>query len=521
MKTLRSHVAGRWHEAVEGFAPLHDPCSEEGIAQASSHGIDFEAALRYAREEGGPALRELTVADRGELLSATARALHEHRDELIELSLKNTGATRKDAKFDIDGGTFTLSHYASLGEAIGGRADFLDGKGIQLGRSARFWGQHLLLPMEGVAVHINAFNFPVWGFAEKAACALLAGMPVITKPATSSCMVAERCLEIIVEARVLPPGAFSMVCGSTGNLLDLLGAEDVLAFTGSATTALRLRSRDNLLQANTRVNLEADSLNATVLGEDVDPGSETFAAFLREGAREITQKTGQKCTATRRVLVPRDRIDEVESLLIEQLSATVVGNPREPSVTMGPLATQGQLEEAVTGVEMLCSAGRRVLGSGQRVDGVGNPPGKGYFFEPTLIRLDDAATATVVHEREVFGPVTTLIPFDGSAAQAASLVGRGGGSLVTSIYSDDRQFLADYLRKGGATSGRLYLASAKVVPQLPGPGTAMPHLLHGGPGRAGGGAELGGMRGLELYLQRVAVSGDRAIVERLAAVRGA
>ena len=519
MKRLRSFVEGRWHEADSGFVPLFNPSTEETIAEASSAGIEFRKCLDYARQKGRAALAELSIADRGALLAAMSKALYERRSELIELSVQNTGATRRDTKFDLDGATFTLSFYGSLGKTLGDRRTFVDGDGVQLGRSARFWGQHLLLPLDGAAVHINAFNFPAWGFAEKAACALLAGMPVITKPATSSALVTERCVEIITEAGILPDGVLSLICGSTGNLLDLLGPQDVVAFTGSADTSRKLRVKENLLRSCARFNIEADSLNAAVLGPDVDPSSETWAVFLNDVVREITQKTGQKCTAVRRILVPNERIDEVQGALVERLGEVVTGDPRDASVTMGPLATAQQLQDAVEGVATLQQDAKLVLGKGKRVEGVGAQPGKGYFFAPTLLRADDASAAGQVHEHEVFGPVSTLLPFDGSAGEAARAVALGNGSLVTSIYSNDQAFLAGYLARGGSTSGRLYIGSEKVAAQLPGSGVAMPGMLHGGPGRAGGGAELGGLAGLQLYLQRVAVTGDRALIDRLGGLK--
>ena len=517
MKTLRSHTCGKWHEATSGFVPLVDPCTEQTIAQVSSEGIDFGAALEFARETGGRALREMTIGQRAELLAGMSRVLHEHREELIDLSLVNTGSTRKDAKFDIDGATFTLSHYAELGRSIGERRTFSDGEGIQLGRSPRYWGQHLLLPRTGCAVHVNAFNFPAWGPAEKAACALLAGMPVISKPATSSAWVTERLVEIVVEAGLLPVGALSLICGSTGDMLDRLGSQDVLAFTGSARTALALRSKQNLLASGTPVNIEADSLNAAVLGPDVDDDSETWGLFVRDVEREITQKTGQKCTAVRRIIVPVSRLAAVQEALVERLSEVIVGNAGSAAnVGMGPLNTRAQLQEVTQGVSQLRGEAEMVLGTGERIDGVGSPAGKGFFFGPTLLRARDSASAGDIHELEVFGPVATLLTYDGTAVAAAGLVARGGGTLVTSVYSNDTKFLGEYLDHGGSISGRLYMGSEKVAGQLAGSGLVMPQMLHGGPGRAGGGEELGGMRGLDLYLQRVALTGDRSLVGRLA-----
>jgi oxepin-CoA hydrolase/3-oxo-5,6-dehydrosuberyl-CoA semialdehyde dehydrogenase len=515
MKTLRSYVAGRWQEAREGFRVLFNPSTEEPIARASSAGLDFGEALEYAGRRGGAALRELTLPQRSALLRSMSAALHEHRDELIALCVDNAGTTRRDAKFDLDGATGTLSYYAGLAAGLAERGFLVDGQGEKLGRSARFWGQHVRLPRRGVAVLINAFNFPAWGFAEKAAGAILAGMPVLAKPATSTALITERCIEILIEAQVLPEGAVSLVCGTIGDLVERLGSQDVVAFTGSASTALALRRNDSLVARGVRINIEADSLNAAVLAPDVEPGSESWALFVRDVVREMTQKTGQKCTAVRRVIVPRHVADRVEEELVAELGKAVVGNPVDPSVTMGPLATGDQLQDAVDGVQKLCSAARLVHGSGVRVAGVSAPPGKGYFFGTTLLRADDPARADVVHRHEVFGPVATLLPCDGTAREAAELVALADGTLVTSLYSDDEAYVAEYLASAGAFSGRLYLGSQKMADQAPGSGVALPQSLHGGPGRAGGGEELGALSALHLYTQRVALQGSRQMIHAL------
>ena len=515
MKTLKSLVQGRWHEADSGFANLVNPSNGETVARASSAGINFPAAYAFALDTGGPALRALTVARRGELLKEVSRAIHQHRDELIALSLLNSGATRKDAKFDLDGATGTLAYYASLARD-GGDARFvsLDG-GMQLGRTARFWGRHLLVPRQGVAVHINAFNFPAWGFAEKAAQAILAGMPVITKPATSTALVTERCIEIIHEAGILPQGALSLICGSTGDLLSLLGGQDVLAFTGSADTALKLRSYPNLLSSNTRANLEADSLNAAVLGPGVSDDSDTWDLFLADVFREMTQKTGQKCTAVRRIMVPSDRLASVREALCDRLSGIVVGNPADSSVNMGPLSTADQLQDAVNGIALLRESAELVFGTGERCDGVGAEPGTGFYVAPVLLEAGDPAGSPTLHQHEVFGPVATLMPYDGSPAEASRLVAMAGGTLVTSLYCDDQEFVESFTAETGAFTGRLYLGSKKMADQAPGSGVALPQSLHGGPGRAGGGEELGGLRGIALYSQPVAVQGSRPMVDKL------
>lgn len=520
MKTLKSYVCGRWHEATSGFAPLVDPSTEEVLAQASSEGVDFAAVLDYARERGGPALRAMTFAQRGALLKDMSKVLRDHRDELLDLSRQNNGTTKPDGSFDVDGGGGTLAYYAALSKSLGDRHFLTEGEGVQLAKTEGFWAQHILVPRRGVAVHINAFNFPTWGFAEKAACALLAGMPVITKPATATALTTERCVELIIEAGILPEGALQLIIGSTGDLLDRLGPQDVMAFTGSADTARKLRNRPSLMAANTRVNVEADSLNAAVLGPDVDPasGSATFALFLKDVLREMTQKTGQKCTAVRRVLVPSDRIDAVQDALISGLGAVVTGNPAEAGVGMGPLATEQQLRDAEEGVAELARTARLVHGSGKRIAGTGAPEGKGFFFEPTLLRADDARQAGAVHEREVFGPVATLLPYDASAAAASEIVALGGGVLVTSLYSDDASWVGEFIANGGGAAGRVYVGSESSAADAPGSGAALPQALHGGPGRAGGGEELGGLVGVKLYLQRVAVQGSKALVNEVAGV---
>lgn len=495
--------------------PLFDPCTEEHIAQASSGGVDFGAVLAHAREVGGPALRRLTMAERGELLGGLRKALQAHRDELLDLSMTNTGVTRKDAKFDVDGAMATLGYYAGLGAELGDRRVLLEGTGTALGRSARFWGQHVRAPLDGVAVHINAFNFPAWGFAEKAACALLAGVPVISKPATPSAMVAERCFEILIESGLLPDGSFQTIVGSTGDLLSRLGGQDAMAFTGSADTALRLRKTEALLATSARVNIEADSLNAAVLAPDVEEGSEVWHLFVKDVTREITQKTGQKCTAVRRIFVPAERVEDVQAALIERLSETVSGNPGTDSVTMGPLATEQQLADAVAGVNLLRAEAELVHGTGARVDGEGAASGKGYFFAPTLLRAKDSDAADAVHRHEVFGPVATLLPYDGTAGAAAGGAARAQGTLVTSVYSNANDWVEEWIATGGTYTGRLYLGSDKMAEQALGSGLVLPQSAHGGPGRAGGGSELGGLSGLELYTQRIALQGSRHMIERL------
>ncbi len=515
MITLASFVSGEWRKGNGKPAALVDPTTEQTIAEASADGIDLAAARSFAIEHGG--LRELSFKQRGELIGRMSKALHEARDALIDVSIQNAGTTRSDAKFDIDGGIQTLAFYAELGAKLGDARVTVEAAPELLLRGQRFSGVHARVPLRGVAVHINAFNFPVWGFAEKAACALLAGMPVITKPATSTALVAYRAVQKVIEANILPKGALSIVCGSITALLEHLGPQDVLAFTGSSDTAAKLRRLDAVVARSMRLNVEADSLNATVLMPDAAPGEPAYDAFIRDAVREITQKTGQKCTATRRIFVPEAMIDRVIEDLGERLAALKVGNPALDEVRMGPLATSDQLRDARAGIALLEKSGAKIVfGSAAPIDGLGVPAGKGYFMGPVLLRADDPHKAAAVHSHEVFGPVSTIMPIEEGGAEAAKLVALGGGGLVASAYGDDAAFRQALLAGITCHHGRVLLIGTKIADQAISPGLVLPSCIHGGPGRAGGGEELGGERGLAFYTQRVAIQGDRAVLDKLA-----
>jgi oxepin-CoA hydrolase/3-oxo-5,6-dehydrosuberyl-CoA semialdehyde dehydrogenase len=507
-------LGGAWVLGQGDLETLVNPATEEPLAQAGSGGIDRAAALEFARTKGGVALRALTFAERGALLKGICDQIQAHREELIDLAVANGGNTRSDAKFDIDGATFTLSSYAEIGKSLGNVRVLADGEGVTLGRMARFHGQHILTPRHGVAIHINAFNFPAWGMAEKAAVALLAGMPVLTKPATSSAIVSHRIIELLALKSVLPAGALSLLIGGVGDLLDHVGAQDVVAFTGSGATGVKIRSRTSVIAHSVRVNVEADSLNAAVLGPDGDPGSDIYDYFIKDVLRDMTQKAGQKCTAIRRVLVPATVADRVRDDLSERLNAIVVGNPAHEGVRMGPVATKQQHDDVRDGIDALARDGRLVHGSAQ-VEAVGVPPGKGFFVGPVLIEVEPGAAAPTVHSREVFGPVATIVPYDGSAAAASEIVSRGQGGLVSSVYSEDAAFAGEVALGLAPFHGRVFLGSAKIAEQSPGPGTVLPTLVHGGPGRAGGGEELGGLRGLAFYMQRTALEGSRPVIDRI------
>jgi oxepin-CoA hydrolase/3-oxo-5,6-dehydrosuberyl-CoA semialdehyde dehydrogenase len=506
MQTLSSYVVGRWHAGTKDPVQLVNPATEAPVATVGSGGIDFRAVLAHGREKGGAALHALTFAERGKLLAGLSSAIHEKRDELIGLALENGGNTRGDAKFDIDGATGTLMYYAGLSAELGSRPFLTDSVGLQLGRTARFWGQHIHVVRPGVAVHVNAFNFPAWGMMEKMACAILAGMPVIEKPGTPTALVAWRIAQIIVEKGVLPEGAYQFVCGSTGDLLDHMGPQDVLAFTGSSATGAKLRGNANLVKHNVRVNIEADSLNAAVLAPDVDASSETYGLFLSNVALDMTQKTGQKCTAVRRILVPKERVESVTADLVAQLARTKVGDPADKDVRMGPLASRSQLDDVRAGIERLARHGAVATGGAQRI------AEKGFYVAPTLIVARDA-NDPAFHAEEVFGPCAVVLPYGGEVADAARIVNLGGGGLVCSVYSNDAAWTERFVLAIAPWHGRVWIGSDKMAEQSLPPGMVLPMMIHGGPGRAGGGDELGGERGLHFYMQRTALQGFKGAIE--------
>lgn len=520
MKELRSYLEGKWVQGTGKGSTLVNPATEEPVATASTEGFKFGPALEHARAAGAT-LRKMTFAQRGEVIRALSRAIHGARDELLTMAIQNGGNTRSDAKFDVDGASGTLAAYADLAAELGDRTVLPDGDAIQLGRSARLFGQHAFVPREGVAVHVNAFNFPAWGLGEKAAVALLAGMPIVVKPATSTALVAARIAELFVECGALPTGTFGFVAGSPGDLLEHLTGQDVLAFTGGSSTGITLRKGNAVLAHGVRVNVEADSLNAAVLGPDVDEGSDVMNLFVADVARDMTQKTGQKCTAIRRVYVPRGKVGAVVDLLKERLAAVKVGDPSRDEVTMGPVATAQQLADVRSGIAKLETCGKAVFGSAAAVEPLGGTKGKGFFVSPVLLVNEAPKAGDAVHGHEVFGPVATVMPYDGTAQAAASLVGAGGGGLVSSVYSDDRDFLRGFVLGIAPFHGRVVVGSSKIAAQAVPPGLVLPTLVHGGPGRAGGGEELGGRRGLAFYQQRVALQGDRALLDQILGVSGA
>jgi len=515
MPQLASYLCGAFATGKGEMVPLLNPATEEVVAHAGCGGVDLAAALRFAREQGGPALRALTFAQRGELLAKLASTIADHRDELIETSVANGGTTRGGAKFDIDGAAGTLQAYAELGKKLGAARELVDGEPVLIGRGAKLAGRHAWLAREGVAVLINAFNFPAWGFAEKAATALLAGMPVINKPATATAWTAVRLAELLVAANVLPAGAFQQLLGGVGPLLDALGPQDVVAFTGSSATGTTVRSMPALLRHGVRVNVEADSLNAAVVGGGVEPGSSAWQTLLRDVVRETMEKSGQKCTATRRVIVPEALVAPLVEELSDRLGALKIGNPANKEVELGPLATRQQRDDLHAGCARLRKSCEVAFGVERPATLIDVPAGKGFFAGPMLFVARDAKAIDEAHRDELFGPVTTIVPCSGAPADAIALVNRGGGMLVTTVYAEARDWCETVAKGIAPWVGRVCLVDSKSEGTTLPPGMVLPDLIHGGPGRAGGGEELGGARGLHHFMGRTAFEGPRALVERL------
>ncbi|WP_272975911.1 phenylacetic acid degradation bifunctional protein PaaZ [Deinococcus geothermalis] len=500
-----SYVYGTWHTAPEGQT-LYDAVYGRPVAVISSEGVDFAAALRYGREVGGPALRRLTFHTRARLLRALASYLLERKEDYYRLSLL-TGATRRDGWVDIEGGIGTLFSYASMARRELPDERFLpDGKVEQLGKGGTFAGRHLLVPREGVAVQINAYNFPVWGMLEKLAPAFIAGMPSLVKPAPQTAYLAERVVRDIIASGLLPEGALQLVTGEPGDLLDHLEEQDLVAFTGSAATAAKLRVHPNLVARNVPFNTEADSLNASVLGLTVRPEDPEFALYVREVVREMTGKAGQKCTAIRRAIVPRDRVEEVVAALRQELSKVTIGDPARDDVRMGALVSTEQRERVRATLDALQREAQLVIGGEER-ELLGGDREKGAFLDPTLLLCESPLTARGPHELEAFGPVATLLPYD-TLEEAAYLTRMGRGSLAGSIVTHNRAEAAELVMGMASSHGRILILNRENAKESTGHGSPLPQLLHGGPGRAGGGAELAGISGIKHHMNKVAVQAD-------------
>ena len=506
MSVLRSYVCGNWVSPSDQGVPVHDAVTGDEVAHVSSAGIDMQAVLDHGRTAGGPALRELTFHQRAALLKAVGGVLREHRDELYALSAR-TGATLGDSRFDIDGGIGAVLSYASKAKReLPNERVVVEAVPEQLGRAGTFLGQHVLTSRRGVAVQINAFNFPVWGPLEKFAPAFLAGVPTLVKPASQTAYLTSRVIELVVESGLLPEGTLQYLCGSAGDLLDHLDEQDLVGFTGSAATAQKLRAHPNVVARAVRFNAEADSLNCSILGPDAAPGTAEFDLYVRQLVQEMTVKAGQKCTAIRRAFVPAGVVDAVVDAVSQRLAKITVGNPADDSVRMGALASLEQREEVRRSIKALRSSATLAFGDPDHVDVLGADPEHGAFLSPVLLRADDAG-ADELHSVEAFGPVSTVIGYR-DAVDVIDLAARGRGSLVGSVVTGDVDFARDVVLGVAPWHGRLLVLDQDSAAESTGHGSPLPVLVHGGPGRAGGGEELGGMLGVFHHMQRTAVQGS-------------
>ena len=516
MALLRSYVSGDWITPEGDGRPVFDAVTGDEIARVSSAGVDMASALAYGRGVGGPALRELTFHQRASLLKALGSYLREHRDELYALSAR-TGATLGDAKFDVDGGIGVLLGYASKARReLPNDTVCVDGALEPLGKSGQFAGQHIMTSLRGVAVQVNAFNFPVWGPLEKLAPAFIAGVPSLIKPASQTAYLTARLVELIVDSGLLPAGSVQLVCGSVGDLFDHLTEQDLVSFTGSAATARQLRTHPVVVSRAVRFNAEADSLNCSILGPDAVPGTAEFDLYVKQLVSEMTVKAGQKCTAIRRAFVPAGVADAVIEAAGGRLGKVIVGSPAEETVRMGALASLEQREEVRRSVKGLLAAARLVFGDPEHVDVVGADAERGAFISPLLLRCDDAGRAEP-HEIEAFGPVATIMEYS-SADEVISLAARGLGSLAGSVVTADAEFAREVVLGVAPWHGRLLVLDSDDAAESTGHGSPLPPLVHGGPGRAGGGEEMGGLRGVFHYMQRTAVQASPRV---LSAVTGA
>jgi 3,4-dehydroadipyl-CoA semialdehyde dehydrogenase len=513
---LESYLSGRWSRGEGVETVLVDPVTGVELATASSKGLDLAAALDFARRRGQTGLRGLSYGERAMLIGALADVLAANRARYEAIAIANSGNTKGDAAIDIDGGIATLKYYARLGSGLAAARMLLDEKPVRLAKAENYQAIHLMVPRRGVAVHINAFNFPSWGLWEKAAVALVSGVPVLAKPASATAMLAHAMVRDVIAANVLPEGALSLLCGGAGGLLAELDSDDVVAFTGSADTAARVRGHPNVVGNGVPVNIEADSINAALLAPDAAAGGACFDAFLREVAREMTVKAGQKCTAIRRIFVPAEQADAVADALAAKLAAVTLGDPRREDVRMGPLVTRGQQAAAFAGIRRLAAEATLICGGVEPPDLDGIDRARSAFVAPTLLKSKDAGSARAVHDVEVFGPAATIVPYR-DEHEACALIARGGGSLVASIFGEDQKFLIRVASEIAPGHGRLLVVDPAIAGAHTGHGIVMPQCNHGGPGRAGNGEELGGLHGLRLYHQRLAVQGSSDLLARLQA----
>lgn len=516
MKQLQNYYCGKWVAGTENGQVLYNAINGSEIATASSKGLDFGMMLDYGRTTGGKALRKMTFHERGRMLKALALHLMEKKEEFYKISWA-TGATRIDSWIDIEGGIGNLFANSSLRRQFPNETFCLEGDPVSLGKNGTFMGHHICVPKEGVAIHINAFNFPVWGMLEKIAVNLMAGVPAVVKPATVTCFLTEAVVREIVASKILPEGSLQLICGSANGILDHVISQDVVTFTGSASTGKMLKAHPRIINESVPFNLEADSLNCMVLGTDVTPDMPEFEIFIKEVQREITVKAGQKCTAVRRIMVPENRIEDVQIALGKRLASTIMGDPNVEGVRMGPLASKDQVNEVREKVEQLSKQQEIVYGSLDKFNVKGQDTERGAFFSPILMLNKDPFKYTDCHSVEAFGPVSTLMPYK-TTEDAIELAKMGLGSLVSSIITADAKVAREYVLGAASMHGRILVLNNECAKESTGHGSPMPMLTHGGPGRAGGGEEMGGKRGIFHYLQRVALQGSPTMVSAIAGV---
>ena len=516
MQKLGNYVSGNWMEGDGDGQLLYNAVTGKAIAAATSAGIDFEAALNYARQKGNPALRKMTFQQRGRMLRALALHLTQHKEKFYTISYQS-GATRVDSWIDIEGGIGNLFSNASLRRKLPDEAFCLDGDPIALSKGNTFMGHHILVPKEGVAVHINAYNFPVWGMLEKIAVNLLAGIPAVVKPATVTSYLTEAVVKEIVASGILPEGALQLICGSAGNILAHVNSQDVVTFTGSASTGIKLKSHPNILSESVPFNMEADSLNCIILGSDVTPSMPEWDIFIKEVKREMTVKAGQKCTAIRRIFVPENKLEDVQKAIASELNKTIIGNPLNEKVRMGSLAGLEQRREVLSQVQKLLASSQIIYGSLDSVAVLDADAGEGAFLSPLLLLNEHPFSSEEPHNIEAFGPVSTIMPYK-NIDDAIALSKKGKGSLCSSIVTADATIAKRYVIGAATHHGRILVLNNECAKESTGHGSPLPLLVHGGPGRAGGGEEMGGLRGVKHYLQRTAIQGSPSMITAISNV---
>ena len=516
MEKIKHYVQGHWTSGTEQGIPVLDAVTGEAFTSVAVEGLNIPEILNYGRTKGGEVLRKMTFQERGNMLKKLALYLTKRKDAFYELSYR-TGATKVDSWIDIEGGFGNLFANASLRKLFPNQPFHVEGDPIDLSRGGRFMAHHIMVPKKGVAVHINAFNFPVWGMLEKCAVNWMAGMPAVVLPAPSSSYLAEAVARTIIDSGILPEGALQIINGTVKTILDTVESQDVVTFTGSASTGRLLKAHPRLIEESVPFTMEADSLNASILGEDAVPGTPEFDLFIKEVRKEMTVKAGQKCTAIRRIIVPENLVEDVQIALGKALDKVTIGDPRLKEVRMGSLVSRQQVQAVKDSVTDLSKEAEIVYGNLDKIETIGADAKKGAFISPIVLRADHPFKSTVIHEREAFGPVSTIMPYK-SLDEAVQLAQMGKGSLVSSIATFDDKIATDYVVNAASHHGRILVINREMAKESTGHGSPLPYLVHGGPGRAGGGEEMGGMRGIKHYLQRTAIQGSPTTITEITGI---